>query len=144
MLVLIRASQLISQRWCVRVSFVRFCFFLFADAVLFFSGVTFVVVSFFVFCLFAEAVLFFSGVTFVVVSFFVFVLLISLKPRPFVQSLFDMHAPPAVTGSNLTTVFVCFRFFWGLFSMEMSPFPSVLYHSLPFPLCMESRGLVII
>ena len=35
---------------------------------------------------------FFSGVTFV--SFcFVFVLMLSLKPRPFVQSFFDMQAP---------------------------------------------------
>ena len=34
----------------------------------------------------------FSGVTFVL-FYFVFVFLLSFKPRPSVQSLFDMYAP---------------------------------------------------
>ena len=65
--------------------------------------------------------MFFSGVTFVVVFFFVSVVLISLKPRPFVQSIFDIHAPPAATGSsNLTTSFVCFYFFGFVFNGDVA------------------------
>ena len=41
---------------------------------------------------FADAMTSFSGVTFVLFCF-VFVFMLSLKPRPFVQSSFDMQAP---------------------------------------------------
>ena len=44
---------------------------------------------------FADAMTSFSGVTFVLFCFvfvFVFVFMLSLKPRPFVQSSFDMQA----------------------------------------------------
>ena len=40
---------------------------------------------------FADGMAFFSGVTFVL-FWFVFVSMLSLKPRPFVQSSFDMQA----------------------------------------------------
>ena len=61
----------------------------------------------------------FSGVTFVLFCF-VFVFKISLKPRPFVQSSFDMQAGhPIATRVSLFFIFVYlgmslfFRFFFG-------------------------------
>ena len=41
----------------------------------------------------SDAVLYFSEVTLFVMLHFVFLFLLSLKPGPFVQSFFDMHAP---------------------------------------------------
>ena len=51
----------------------------------------------------------FSGVT-VVLFCFVFVFLLSLKPRLFVQSLLDIHAPrqPHAVPQQLSAPFFCF------------------------------------
>ena len=49
-----------------------------------------------VFCMFADDMLSFSSVTFVL-FYFVFVFLLSLKPRPFVSSFFD-RTPPRNSG----------------------------------------------
>ena len=54
---------------------------------------------------FADVMTSFSGVTFVLLCF-VFIFMLSLKPRPFVQSFFDMQAPDSHT---------CFFFFSTLF-----------------------------
>ena len=75
------------------------------------------------------------------VSFLSFVFLISLKPRPFVQSFFDMHAPRqshAVTNCLRTFCFYLFLFFF-FSSLETSLFPSI-FVPLPFSLCMESTS----
>ena len=57
----------------------------------------------------------FSGVTFVL-FYFVFAFMISLKPRPFVQSFFDIYA-----GAPIATRV---SFFFPLVYLEMSLFPS--------------------
>ena len=56
-----------------------------------------------------------SGVRFVLLCF-VFVFLRSLKPRPFVQSFFNMHVPRQLHAvTKQLSVFVCFLslFFFG-------------------------------
>ena len=73
----------------------------------------------------------FSGVTFV--SFcFDFVFLLSLKPRPFVQSFFVLRyaCAPTATRSYLTTACVLFSscFFLFLFLWECRFFRVFLYH----------------
>ena len=102
-LVLIRSSKLISHKCILR-----------ADAVLSFSGATFVL-----FC-------------------FVFVFLLSRKPRPFVQSFFVLRyaCAPTATSSYLTTV--CAPSF---VSLEVSRFPSIVV-PLSFSLYMESTSYV--
>ena len=74
---------------------------------------------------------YFSGVTFVLFCFAV-VFMISLKPRPFVQSSFDMQAPIAtrVFSFILLVIWRC-RFF------------RVFFVPLPFSLCMESTSYVL-
>ena len=74
----------------------------------------------------------FSGVTFV--SFcFVFVFMLSLKPRPFVQSSFDMATPIATHVS----------FFFFLSFIWRCRFFRVFFVPLPFSLCMESTSYVL-
>ena len=68
----------------------------------------------------------FSGVTFVLFCF-VFVFMLSLKPRPFVQSFFDMHAlrqPHAVTEKFSASFFV-------FISLKISLLPCI-FVPLPF------------
>ena len=76
-----------------------------------------------------------SGFKFVAFGF-IFVFMISLKPGPFVQSCFDMHAPRqphAVTQLLSASLY--------LFSSEGSLLPSILV-PLSFSLCMESASYV--
>ena len=77
---------------------------------------------------FADVMLSFSGVTFVLFCF-VFVFLLSQKPRPFVQSFFVLPyaCAPTATRSYLTTVCVLFLLLFLPFfvSLEMSFFPSI-------------------
>ena len=69
----------------------------------------------------------FSGVSFDLFCF-VFVLMLSLKPRPFVQSSFDMQAPrqPHV-----------FSFFFPFVCLEMAFFPSIFCTIAVFSLFRE-------
>ena len=70
---------------------------------------------------FADVMPYFSGVAFVLFCF-VFVSMLLLKPRPFVQSSFDMQAPRLASR-------VSFFVFSPLVYLEMSLFPSIcLYH----------------
>ena len=66
--------------------------------------------------------------------------MLSLKPRPFVQSFFDMHAPrqPHAVTQQLSAFFFVFLSF---LSLEMSLFPSI-FVPLLFSLCMESTSHV--
>ena len=72
------------------------------------------------------------------VVFFVF--LLSLKPRPFVQSFFDIYmrhdSHRKLPHNCLCPLLFLFLF---LFSLEMSLFP-FFFVPLPFTLCMESTG----
>ena len=61
---------------------------------------------------------FFSGVKLFVLFCFVFVSMLSLKPRPFVQSSFDMQA------CRTHTCFFVVYFFLFVY-LEMSLFPSI-------------------
>ena len=76
----------------------------------------------------------FSGVTFVLFCF-VSVFLLSLKPRPFVQSFFVLRyaCAPTATRSYLTTVCVLFVVVVVVVfvSLDMSLFPSI-FVPLPF------------
>ena len=56
--------------------------------------------------------------------------MLPLKPRPFVQSSFDMQASP---GSHT------FFFFFSFVYLDMSPFPSIFLVPFPLSLCMEIR-----
>ena len=67
----------------------------------------------------------------------------SLKPRPFVQSFFDMYGPrqPHAVTKQLPAsffVFVCFFFFVYL---EMSLFPNI-FVLVAFSLCIENKYMV--
>ena len=82
----------------------------------------------------------FSGVTFVLccfcfASFFVF--LLSLKPRPFVQSSFDMQARP----DSHTCFFLFFSFF--LLFIWRCRFFRVFFVPFLLSLCVESTSYVI-
>ena len=80
---------------------------------------------------FADVMTSFSGVTFVLCCH-VFVLMLSLKPRPFLQSFFDMQAPRLPRVSFLFPLFIwrC-RFF------------QVFFVPFPLSLCMESTSYVL-
>ena len=95
-----------------------------------------------------------SGVKFVFYFCLVFVFLLSLKPRPFVQSSFVLRSSffvlryacaPTATRSYLTTVCVLFLLFcfflFFFFFLDMSLFPS-FFVPLLFSLCMESTSYV--
>ena len=70
---------------------------------------------------FADAMAFFSGLTFVLFCF-VFVFMLSLKPRPFVQSSFDMQASPDDSHTCFFSLFFSFFVY-----LEMSLFPSIFF-----------------
>ena len=75
----------------------------------------------------------FPGVTFVLFCF-VSIFMLWLKPRPFVQSSFDICRRP----DSHTCFFLSFRFVY----LEISFFPSIFVPS-PFYLCMESTSYVL-
>ena len=68
---------------------------------------------------------------------FVFVFILTLKPRPFVQSLFDIQAPRQ---PHVFLSFFLFSFF-PFVSLEMSLFPST-FVPLLFYFCMEGTSHV--
>ena len=83
---------------------------------------------------FADVMTSFSGVT-IVLFCFVFVFMISLKPRPFVQSTFDTCKCP---DSHKCFFFLCVDVAFSDFVL----FYNFLYHS-PLSLCMESTSYVL-
>ena len=90
---------------------------------------------------FADARSSFSGVAFVLFCF-VLVFLLSLKPRPFAQSFFDIHAPrhPHAVTQQLSASFFVFVSSFFLFLWGYRFFPSI-FVSLPFLFCMEGISL---
>ena len=75
----------------------------------------------------ADVVSSFSGVTLFVLFCFVFVFLLSLKPRPFVRSFFDIMHPDNHT--QLSESFFCLYFFFFCFCGAVF-FPSIF---VPLP-----------
>ena len=84
---------------------------------------------------FADATTSFSGVIFVLFCF-VFVFMVSLKPRPFVQSSFDFRR-----SDSHTCFFLSFSLF--LFIIWRCRFFLVFLVPLPLSLCMESTSYVL-
>ena len=83
---------------------------------------------------FADAMTSFSGVTFVLFCF-VFVFMLSLKPRPLVQSSLDTQVPRVAT--RVFSVFFPLLFIW------RCRFFRVLFVRFPLSLCMESTSYVL-
>ena len=78
----------------------------------------------------------FSGVTYVLFCF-VFVSMLSLEPRPFVQSSFNMQACP-----DSHTCFFLFTFYFSVY-LEMSLFRSIFLVPFPLSLCTEITSYVL-